>query len=236
MNQDYDFQDGEFAVAVAAATFVIHSLEEAEADYRRKLREDFGKSQEKIKTTKRDSGAGSVRGVTRHFSSREVIVAGETSARKPTEEYRKQRENAFPSRKPSRSSSVRPVNKQPSDTKLMRNSTLSQVVETRADSWEKDQLRKINGRYEKMKSKILDWEKAKKMRAKLHGERKKNELELRRARNMQHYDNKIARIDLISGGARGQLEERRRNEELEVKEKAKHMRSKGRSPPKCFCC
>lgn len=76
MNQDYDFQDGEFAVAVAAATFVIHSLEEAEADYRRKLREDFGKSQEKIKTTKRDSGAGSVRGVTRHFSSREVIVAG----------------------------------------------------------------------------------------------------------------------------------------------------------------
>jgi hypothetical protein len=53
---------------------------------------------------------------------------------------------------------------------------------------------------------------------------------------MQHYQNKIARIDLISGGARGQLEEKRRNEELEVKEKAKHMRSKGRSPSRSFCC
>lgn len=77
MNQDYDFQDGEFAIAVAAATFVIHSLEEAAADYRRKLREDFVKSKEKIKTTKQDSGAaGSVRGVTRYIPSREVIVAG----------------------------------------------------------------------------------------------------------------------------------------------------------------
>eukprot|EP00258_Populus_trichocarpa_P026189 XP_024442208.1 uncharacterized protein LOC7453854 isoform X2 [Populus trichocarpa] len=192
MSQDYDFQDGEFATAVAAAAFVIHSHEEAEADYRRKLRGDFG----------------------------------ETSARKPTEEDRRQQENAFPARKPSRSSSVRPMNRQP----------LSQVVETKADSWEKDQLRKINRRYEKMKSKILDWDKAKKMRAKLHGEKKKSELELRRARNMQHYHNKIARIDLISGRARGQLEEKRRNEELEVKEKAKHMRSKGRSPSRCFCC
>lgn len=225
MSQDYDFQDGEFATAVAAAAFVIHSLEEAEADHRRKLRGDFGKSKEKIKTTKQDSSAGSVR-VTRHFSSREVTVAGETSARKPAEEDRRRQENAFPTRKPSRSSSVRPMNRQP----------FSQVVETKADSWEKDQLRKINRRYEKMKSKILDWEKAKKMRAKLHGEKKKSELELRRARNMQHYQNKIARIDLISGGARGQLEEKRRNEELEVREKAKHMRSKGRSPSRCFCC
>lgn len=75
MSQDYDFQDGEFATAVAAAAFVIHSHEEAEADYRRKLRGDFGKSKEKIKTTKQDSSASSVR-VKRHFSSREVIVAG----------------------------------------------------------------------------------------------------------------------------------------------------------------
>jgi len=29
------------------------------------------------------------------------------------------------------------MNQQPSDTKLMRNSTLSQVVETKADFWEK---------------------------------------------------------------------------------------------------
>lgn len=75
MNQDYDFQDSEFAAAVAAAAFSIYSLEEAEAEYRRKMREDLEKSKTKFKTTKEDTKGGSVR-VTRGFSSREVKDAG----------------------------------------------------------------------------------------------------------------------------------------------------------------
>jgi hypothetical protein len=39
------------------------------------MMEDFGKSKAKFKTTKQDYVAGFVR-KTRHFSSREVIVAG----------------------------------------------------------------------------------------------------------------------------------------------------------------
>jgi hypothetical protein len=39
-------------IVVTAATFVIYSFEEADADCKRKLIEDFGKSEAKIKTTK----------------------------------------------------------------------------------------------------------------------------------------------------------------------------------------
>jgi hypothetical protein len=41
-----------FVIVVTAATFVIYSFEEADADCKRKLIEDFGKSEAKIKTTK----------------------------------------------------------------------------------------------------------------------------------------------------------------------------------------
>jgi hypothetical protein len=44
-----------FATVVAAATFIIHLLEEAEAECKRKLME------EKIKTTKQNYVVGSVR-------------------------------------------------------------------------------------------------------------------------------------------------------------------------------
>jgi len=64
-----------FVIVVTAVTFVIHSFEEDDTDCKRKLIEDFGKSEAKIKTTKQDYVGGSVR-KTRHFSNRKVIVAG----------------------------------------------------------------------------------------------------------------------------------------------------------------
>lgn len=62
-----------------------------------------------------------------------------------------------------------------------------------------------------------------------------SELDQRRALNLQHYKYKIARIEQIAGGARGQVEEKRRNEAIEVKEKGKKIRSKGKVPVKFFC-
>ncbi|KAJ6949576.1 hypothetical protein NC651_003534 [Populus alba x Populus x berolinensis] len=78
-----------FVIIVIVASFVIHSLEKAEANYKRKLMEDFGKLKAKFKTIKQVYIVGSVR-KTRHFSSREVIVAKEDKG---------QQENAFPTRK-----------------------------------------------------------------------------------------------------------------------------------------
>lgn len=56
---------------------------------------------------------------------------GETSVGIRREQDQRMQESTFPSRKPSRSSSMRPT---------------SDVVESKADSWEKAQLRKINKR------------------------------------------------------------------------------------------
>ncbi|KAJ9140517.1 hypothetical protein P3X46_031156 [Hevea brasiliensis] len=225
--------DSEFAAAVAATAFAIYTLEEAGEEYRRKIRGDFGKSKTEIRTRKEDSSAGSVR-VTRPSSSKEVKHAGESSIRNPAEQDHRVQGTFMPARKPSRLASTKPMAS--TDQRRKGTSTRSEVVESKIDSWEKAQLRKINKRYEKKKSKVFAWENEKKMEAKLHMERKKNELELRKSRNLQHYQINVERIDAIVGGARAQLEEKRRNEEAEVKEKAKYMRRKGKNPVRCFCC
>lgn len=62
-----------------------------------------------------------------------------------------------------------------------------------------------------------------------------NELELRKSRNSKHYQNKLARIDHISTGAKAQLEEKRKYEDSIVKEKARKMKSTGKAPIS-WCC
>ncbi|KAK9278732.1 hypothetical protein L1049_028308 [Liquidambar formosana] len=106
--------------------------------------------------------------------------------------------------------------------------------ETKADG-EKAEMEKIRKRYEKMKSAIFAWENEKKTKAKLRMERKKSELEHRRVRNLQHYQMKIAGIDQTAGGARAQVEEKRRIEESKVKDKAKKIRSTGKVHNACLC-
>ncbi|XP_023740930.1 remorin 1.4 isoform X1 [Lactuca sativa] len=108
---------------------------------------------------------------------------------------------------------------------------------TKVDAWEKAELLKIQNRYEKSNLTILQWENEKKARAKRRVEEKKKELEQRRSINWQHYQNKLARIDHVAGGARSQAEDTRRNHEKKVKERAREMRSLGVTSPKyCFLC
>ncbi|KAL9377365.1 hypothetical protein Peur_028700 [Populus x canadensis] len=85
-------QNDYFVIVVTTTTFVIHSFKEvihsfkeADADCKRKLIEDFGKSEAKIKTTKQDYVAGSIR-KTRYFSKRKVIVAG--NCQQPNENFK----------------------------------------------------------------------------------------------------------------------------------------------------
>ncbi|KAL2461975.1 Remorin family protein [Abeliophyllum distichum] len=109
------------------------------------------------------------------------------------------------------------------------------IAETKSDAWERSQLAKIHKRYQKMHSNILSWENEKKLRAKQEMERKKQEVELRKSRNLIHYKNKISRIDHISNGAKAQLEEKRKYEESLIKEKARRMKSIGKAPIS-WCC
>ncbi|KAK6123116.1 hypothetical protein DH2020_043112 [Rehmannia glutinosa] len=112
---------------------------------------------------------------------------------------------------------------------------LRSSIDAKADAWEKAQIAKIRKRYEKMHSQIQAWENEKKMREKHQMERKKDELEQRKSRNLKHYYSKIARIDHIAGGARAQVDEKRKHEESIVKLKARKMRSTGKTPVNCFC-
>nr|XP_043618028.1 uncharacterized protein LOC122589770 [Erigeron canadensis] len=108
---------------------------------------------------------------------------------------------------------------------------------TKLDAWEITELLKIQKQYEKSSLTILEWENEKKARAKLRVEEKMKKLEQRRSISWQHYQNKLARIDHVAGGARSQAEDKKRKDEKKIKQRANEMRSLGVSSPKyCFLC
>ncbi|XP_048330021.1 remorin isoform X2 [Ziziphus jujuba] len=215
--------DEHFATAIAAAAFAVHSLEEAELQYQKTIKEGLGVSRTSTKTRK--DGMPSSGMVTRRLSNKEA--KGEVSITRPAGSDHKASESTFPSRYPS----VRADRNQ----NQMGIPSRQNGVRSRADVWEIAQMEKIRKRYEKMKSTILAWENKRKMKVKQKNERTKSILEQRRAQNQRHYQNKMARIDDIAKGARAQMEEKRRQEESEVKEKAKRIRSTGKVPVTCFC-
>ncbi|KAI9174885.1 hypothetical protein LWI28_024145 [Acer negundo] len=220
MNQDYNARDAEFAAAVAAAAFAVYSIE---AEYQRKKREDLEMSRTKLKSRKQDTKTGLQQS------------SGETSTRNLVEmDHSRGQESGFPMRRPSRSSSVRSTSNHVAiDRKHKGIEPGDKNVETKADAWGRAQMEKNVKRYEKIKSRILDWENERKMQAKLKMERKKSELEKRRTANQKHYQNKIARIEHIAGGARAQAEEERRKKESEIKQ----IKLRGKDPVRyCFCC
>ncbi|XP_059643950.1 uncharacterized protein LOC132285761 isoform X2 [Cornus florida] len=220
MNRDYDSSDGEFATAVAAAAFAIHSFEESE--YQKTSRDGLKTPITKVKTRKEDSSRLPETGrVSRRFSGKEEKEAG-----KPMGQDSK---SSYPSY-------VSPAPSSAGNQMQKVNSTRLGSPETKADAWEKAAMGKIERRYEKMSSDILAWENEKKVKAKLQMERKQSEIEERRARNLQHYQKKLTGIDHIAAGARAQAEEKRKNEESVVKGRAKKIRSTGKVPVSCFCC
>ncbi|TYH61874.1 hypothetical protein ES332_D07G081400v1 [Gossypium tomentosum] len=200
----------ELAVGVAAAAYVVNAIEKDEAKYRIKIE---GKKQDTI------SRVGNSDRVSRRYSSKEVTTntAGETSSRKSRESSKGGGSSA-------------------GDQRWKGNySQTNNALETKADAWQNAELHKLNKRYENMKASIHEWEKEKKVRAKVKMERKKKELEKKIKRSNQVYQLKISRIDDIAGGARAQVDEKRRNEELKIKEKAKQIRATGVVPFTCLC-
>lgn len=61
------------------------------------------------------------------------------------------------------------------------------------------------------------------------------EIEKRRAKAQQKFNNEMVYINQIANGARAQAEERRKNEVLKVKEKANTLRRTGEVPTTCCC-
>lgn len=237
VSEDYDSRDIEIATAATAVAFAIHSLEEAELVIQNKRREDLETSRTKIKSRKDDSSMGlpSADRATTTFSNTEMKSAGTASISKSIGQEREAEERVFPTLNPSHASSARPTHSAERHQNQMRNSSRRNDVETKADAWERAEMERIKKRNENMNSQILAWENEKKTQAKLKMEKTKGELEHKRALNLRHYQEKIARIDQMAEEAREQLEENRRYQESKVKEKAKKIRSTDEVPVKCFC-
>ncbi|PIA57775.1 hypothetical protein AQUCO_00600479v1 [Aquilegia coerulea] len=244
MSQESDLGvNNEFAIAIAAAASAIKSLEE-ESKPPRKLSDDPEASLTKSLSRKEDSTIGRV---SRRFSGKEINV-GEASMRKPEVADQIMPVSWTDDQKtPKRTSSMR---KTPTfaDTRPIAYDTLSTagggkqekaktswVGGTKADVWENAEMTKVKKRYERMTSTILSWEKEKKAKAKRRKEKIESDLEKRRARALQTYHNDMSRIDQIAGGARAVAEERRRDDESKIREKANKIRSTGKRPVTCFC-
>ncbi|KAK7411372.1 hypothetical protein VNO78_02805 [Psophocarpus tetragonolobus] len=214
--------DDEHVTAVAAAAFSIHSLEEALNLQKMKVSAKFSRP----KTERGREGK----------ISRSPIMGEISRERSSGQALARTRESRFPVKRPSGvfTPTPRPIIPAAGCQNHKRNSII-QDKNDKATIWEKTKIERIQKRYQKIKSKILAWESERKILAKMQMERKKSQWELKRAMEMQHYKNKIARIDMIAQGAITQLEDHKRKEESKAKEKAKKIRKTGRVPVKFFC-
>ena len=61
------------------------------------------------------------------------------------------------------------------------------------------------------------------------------ELERKRAKAIEKFRRRIQNIDQVAGGARAKAEEKKRNDEFKVKEKANTIRRTGKFPSTCSC-
>lgn len=95
---------------------------------------------------------------------------------------------------------------------------------TKADAWETAKLARIREEYEKMIETITEWE-----------TEKKTELNRKRAKALEEYNQEMTRINKIAGGARSMAEERKYNDEKKIKEKAAKIRSTGKLSRTCAC-
>ncbi|ESQ31807.1 hypothetical protein EUTSA_v10004785mg [Eutrema salsugineum] len=211
-NDYYNEKESEFAVSIAAAAFVIRSMEEAYEEKTKKIREEIKRS--RTKKTKSVIPKTEVKRLNESFT--QEVHIGEESFRKKPSEYS-------------------PENRRTQELGSSSRASGLARAPSKADSWENTQMNKIKLRYEKMKAEIVGWENERKLTAKLRMERRKSELEKRKEINNQHYKSKLARIQLIADGAKKQLEEKRKSKEAQLRDEVKKMRRTGKVPINYFC-
>ncbi|KAL1288807.1 hypothetical protein HN51_057276 [Arachis hypogaea] len=211
--------DDKHVTAVAAAAFSIHSIEQAAA-------------------ANLISRPQSMRRKNHSTLSERPTYGGDTSVKRSSfGEDGRRKEGSVPLRGSSDDISSKRTVPQTQGHQKQIGIPIQHNNKANAEAWEKAKLKKIQKRYEKIKSQILSWEREKKIHAKMHMEKKKNELEKRRIVTTQHYNNKIASIDKVAQGALTQLEDKRRKELSRATEKANKIRKTGKVPPaiNCFC-
>ncbi|XP_020228641.1 uncharacterized protein LOC109809677 [Cajanus cajan] len=211
-HDDY-IRDDEFVTSVAATAFAIHSLEEAELRNLQKMRES-PKSSRRTQT---------MRSKEDDMPLPRQPTYGETSKKRSFGQDLRTKETAFPVRRPSGISPPRPVTPALGYQKQQGIPLQHKNVKTRPETCEKAMIKNIQKQYEKMKSEILSWEFVKKIQAKAQ-----------RAMEVQNYQHKIARADMMPQGARAGLEDKR-IKESEARKKANKNGKTSKVVVKCLC-
>ncbi|XP_010443945.1 PREDICTED: remorin-like [Camelina sativa] len=211
-NDYYNQKESEFAVSVAAAAFVIRSMEEIDKQEAKRKREEI----KKLRTKKTNPVVTNTEEKRLSKSYTQEVQIGEESFKKKSLE-------------------CLPENRRAKEMDSSSRTSVLALAPSKVDSWENTQIKKIRLRYEKMKAEIVGWENERKLAANLRMEKRKSELEKRKDINNQHYKSKLARIQLIADGAKKQLEEKRRSKEAQVHEKVKKMHRTGKITTNYFC-
>ncbi|CAL9067364.1 unnamed protein product [Musa banksii] len=249
-----DVSDMEFAIAVAAAAYAITSMEE-ESINQNKTIEQLMHPTAKTKSKREDSIDKTpdyirlIRWFTGKEAREDERESGNSSVKKPVTLPGKLLEEPGADHTISGSSSsvhgqnqkgqqassvIKPTSfsSKENEAKRITNTT---NVETEVDVWEREKMDKIRERYEKEISKTLEWENAKKLKAKRQLEHKEMDLKLKHSRALREYHNEVSRINKTAGGKRALAEERKKNNELKTKEKA-HKRHYNRESSLCMFC
>ncbi|KAG2651155.1 hypothetical protein PVAP13_1NG164000 [Panicum virgatum] len=112
----------------------------------------------------------------------------------------------------------------------------SSEAEVMADAWEKEKLAKIKKQYNETMDTIIEWEAEKKAKARRQKELKdESDSERKRAKALEEYNEEMSRINKVVTASKLTAEEKRRNAEIKVRDKAQTIRSTGKLPRTCGC-
>ncbi|TKY69606.1 Remorin protein [Spatholobus suberectus] len=231
---DHDSRDMDHAAAVAAAAFAINlqDISEQKSDTpeasltKTKSKDDGTKPPIPLlrSVSKRLSGSFRSKDDQGKKEPKSLVTDEKKPEQAITPAPSVKKTSTFSDEKPETSTKPDPVRQQ----------TVTER-RTKADQWESAELEDIRQRYDKLREVIDSWENKKRMKARRKLNMEERELEQRRLKALEKFQNKITSIDQVAGAARTKAEESRKNEELKAKEKANVIRTTGKLPGICFC-
>ncbi|CAI8588013.1 unnamed protein product [Vicia faba] len=236
-SHDFDSSEIEHAAAVAAAAFSIN-LQEASEQTSETPETSLAKTKSKLGSSK--SSKSLLASASKRFSEEkkpEKAITPAPSMKKASTLTDKKPDIPTPKAPPPPPPpAAPPIQKTSSKPSPLRETTTgTNIQETDADVWERTELNKIRERYEKQKELIDSWQDKKRMKAKRKLIKHESELERRRFKDLESFQNKMKYVNQVADGARVKADENQTNEELQAKGKAGAIRTTGKLPRSYFC-
>ncbi|CAI8588014.1 unnamed protein product [Vicia faba] len=255
-SHDFDSSEIEHAAAVAAAAFSIN-LQEASEQTSETPETSLAKTKSKLGSSK--SSKSLLASASKRFSDSfrykddqgdKVSISSSSEEKKPekaiTPAPSMKKASTLTDKKPDIPTpkapppppppAAPPIQKTSSKPSPLRETTTgTNIQETDADVWERTELNKIRERYEKQKELIDSWQDKKRMKAKRKLIKHESELERRRFKDLESFQNKMKYVNQVADGARVKADENQTNEELQAKGKAGAIRTTGKLPRSYFC-